>query len=138
MAAEHVERIGRRIRERREELGLSQLALARQLTGSIGSDQVSRWERGLHRPHDDTLDELGRVLGVDPAYFMSDGPSVSAIPVADESQLDRIEAMLGEVLDLLRPSAPDEVLEEEADRLDEKRKRSDGESGRTRRKGSSS
>lgn len=120
MAAEHVERIGRRIRERREEIGLSQGDVARELPGKVDGNQVSRWERGLHRPQDETLEQLGRVLRVDPAYFMSDGPSRSASASAQElgddeqqQQLDRIEAKLERVLSLLGQAGFERELHDE-------------------------
>ena len=50
MASLHAERIGERIRERRDELGLTQTALARQLPGHVEGAQVSRWGRGAGRP----------------------------------------------------------------------------------------
>lgn len=103
MAAAHVERIGRRIRERREELGLSQLDVARELSGKVDANQVSRWERGQHRPREDTLEDLSEVLGVEVAYFMSDAPtSSSGTPSIEEAlpldRLARIEAKLDALL----------------------------------------
>lgn len=74
MASQHAARIGARIRERREEVGLTQGQLARQIPGSVDVNQISRWERGVHRPHDDTLAQMAEALDVDVSYFHSDAP----------------------------------------------------------------
>lgn len=121
MAAEYLERIGQRIRERRDELGLSRADVAREMPGKTNENQVYRWERGLHRPHDDALEALARVLKVDsPAYFLAPAPDKTETPdvlqaLDGGSQLDRIERMLREaekerhqVMDLL--ARQDDVL----------------------------
>lgn len=74
MAAEHVVRMGRRIAQRREELGLSQNDLARLMPGKVGAQQVSKWERGLHKPHPETLEHLAKALQTTVAHFMLDEP----------------------------------------------------------------
>lgn len=48
--AEEAELIGRRMAERREELGLTQREVAERMPGSTQASDVSRWERGKHRP----------------------------------------------------------------------------------------
>lgn len=103
MAAAVSEGIGRRIRERREELGLTQLGLANALPGSVGSDQVSRWERGIHKPRDEQLEQIAEVLEVEFGYFMSDGPSrsVGKNNVVELSRLDRLEAQQAQILEAL-------------------------------------
>lgn len=60
--AEHVERMGRRIKERRLELGLKQIELARQISDSVDSSQISRWERGKHDPSSDHKEALAAAL----------------------------------------------------------------------------
>lgn len=71
MAAEYLQRLGARIRERRDEKGLTQAGLARLLPGTTDGAQVSRWERGLHRPSDDTLEHIADVLDVTMDYFLA-------------------------------------------------------------------
>jgi transcriptional regulator with XRE-family HTH domain len=78
VAAEYVQRMGERIQERRKELGLTQLELALALPGKVGADQVSRWERGIHKPEDDTLEEIAVVLKVPVAYFLAEAPAPDA------------------------------------------------------------
>jgi transcriptional regulator with XRE-family HTH domain len=78
MAAEHVERIGARIRQRREELGLSRDAVARQMSGTTNGNAVYRWEKGKHEPRPEALEDLARVLDVSVAYFYVDQPDKSA------------------------------------------------------------
>lgn len=62
MAAESTRRLGENIRARREELGLTQEQVAREMAGHVSGDRVSKWERGENRPRDETLDDLARVL----------------------------------------------------------------------------
>jgi transcriptional regulator with XRE-family HTH domain len=99
MAVEIAERIGARMRERREELGLTQAEVARRIEGKTTSDQVSRWERGKHQPND--LGPIARVLEVDVSYFYAPRPETDETPDlfggSDENrndQLDSIESML--------------------------------------------
>ena len=58
------QRVGARIRERREALGLSQGALARRLPGVVEGSQVSRWERGENFPTYRNLVALAAALKV--------------------------------------------------------------------------
>jgi transcriptional regulator with XRE-family HTH domain len=60
--AEEARLIGARARERRDELGLSQGEVARRMPGSTQGADVSRWERGKHRPQPDALDHLAAAL----------------------------------------------------------------------------
>lgn len=120
MAAEFVASMGARIRERREELGMTQHQLARALPGDVLHTQVSKWERGINRPRDDTLDAIAKALKVDVSYFMTSPPDKSETPNllgAGASQLDRMEAKLDAILqaldvkDAAAPAAgPDEFL----------------------------
>ncbi|MDF2095451.1 MULTISPECIES: helix-turn-helix domain-containing protein [Aquibaculum] len=59
--------IGRRIRERRVELGMSQSALAEQL--GITFQQVQKYERGGNRVSGSRLWDISRVLGVNVSHF---------------------------------------------------------------------
>lgn len=71
MAAEYLERMGARIRERRLELGLSRSDVARDMPGKTNENAIYRWEKGLHRPQDDALEALATVLKVaGPEYFL--------------------------------------------------------------------
>jgi transcriptional regulator with XRE-family HTH domain len=63
VADKHAARVGARIKARREHVGLTQSALAR-LLPTADSNQVSRWERGLHTPNPDTLELIAEILGV--------------------------------------------------------------------------
>lgn len=100
MAAEYLQRMGERMAERRKELGLTQEQVARALPGETSGTHVSRWERGLHRPSDDTLEALAKVLKVEVAYFLaaqadkSDGTPDPFAGPSDQAQLDRIEQQL--------------------------------------------
>jgi len=128
MAEEHVIAIGARLRARREELHLSQGAVARQLPGTVDGNQVSRWERGVHKPSDETLEHLAKALETEVATFYVDPPPERAAPdlmgtlngnggdpvPALQAQLTRIETMLADLLS--RVPAPPEDPEAETGR----------------------
>jgi transcriptional regulator with XRE-family HTH domain len=129
MAAEYLQRMGERMAERRKELGLTQEQVARSLPGETSGSHVSRWERGQHRPSDDTLEALAKVLRVDVAYFLAAPADKNAgtpdlfagrdeLGLAD--QLDRIEKALDarRRQDLLI----DQMLQEQTDILREIRR----------------
>lgn len=91
VAAEYVERIGQRIRERREELGLSRPALVRKTQGLVTENDLYRWETGRHRPQDGALDDLAAALEVDTSYFFQRDK-----PPSKATQIDAIEQRLAE------------------------------------------
>src|SRR3954471_22187860 len=62
VAQEHVEKLGARIRERREELGLSQDELGRRIGLKATGNYVSRWERAANQPDDDYLPLIAKAL----------------------------------------------------------------------------
>jgi transcriptional regulator with XRE-family HTH domain len=133
MAAEYVARMGARIRERREELGMTQRELADAIPGKADSNQVSKWERGGHRPSDSTLEHIAKALKVTPAYFMvspataaGSGDLMEKFSPADP-RLDRLEAKINVTMRALAVSlradrsdaAVDEVLREMAEFLED-------------------
>lgn len=69
--------VGRNVKVARDLRDLTQRELADLL--DVDAFQVSRWERGVHRPSDETLFALAQVLDRDPAWFYTDHE-----PVADE------------------------------------------------------
>lgn len=103
MAAAYLQRMGERIRERRDELGLSRSDVARAMPGKTNENALYRWEKGLHRPNDDALEALAKVLKVDPAHFLTDQPQENTgdlmVSLNGKSQLDRIERLLTQLLD---------------------------------------
>lgn len=111
VAAEHSERIGRRIEARRLELGLKRREVAERIPGPTNENAIYRWENGKHRPGDEMLERIAKALEVaDASYFMLPDPVpdtpdlMAALPNAnsDNSQMDRIEAALIEQAQLLR------------------------------------
>lgn len=112
MAVERAQRIGRRIRERRDELALTQTAVATRIgtsanVNSVTKDYVSRWETGKvdasigsYMPH------IAAALETTEADLMAgpradrepQGPTPDllelAAPANGGSQLDRIERLL--------------------------------------------
>ena len=105
MAAEYLARMGERIRLKREERGLTQDDLAREMPGKVTGQRISLWERGMNRPRDDSLEALARILGVSVSYFMapepdkSETPDLSLVKPDDDDRLGRIEKRL-EQLDI--------------------------------------
>jgi transcriptional regulator with XRE-family HTH domain len=76
--AEQTLRIGRRIAQARDAAGLTQAELATKIPGKADGTQVSKWERGVHRPGDDTLDQIAQALGKDIAWFLVSEPKPAA------------------------------------------------------------
>lgn len=107
VAAEFVQNMGQRIADRRKELGLTQLELALALPGKVGADQISRWERGIHKPEDDTLEEIAAILKVPVVHFLAGEPDKAETPTPFAGQdaladrLDAIEARLANMERLL-------------------------------------
>lgn len=80
MAAEHLRALGQRVRERREELGLTQEEVARAMPGRVTGARISKWERGENRPHDDSLAELAKALKTSAAALLAPPPDKAATP----------------------------------------------------------
>ena len=59
--------MGRRIRLRRAEKGISQIALAKHL--DISFQQVQKYEKGINRVGAARLQQIAEVLGVDISFF---------------------------------------------------------------------
>lgn len=90
------------------------------LPGEIDANQIYKWEKGLHRPHDDTLDAIAVALETTVATFLTDGPS-GEVPTLDAvlgggsdddrtlgERLQRIEDQLDEIIaSLLEQDAED-------------------------------
>jgi transcriptional regulator with XRE-family HTH domain len=145
MAKERAKRIGGRIEERLDELDITQAEVARRMDSvEVTKDYVSRWKRGANEPSEKYLPVLAAALETTVEDLMS-GPvadrTLRSVPVEPVSQMDRIEEHLiaiRELLTAMQPReapapGPAEVLEGEADRLDEQRQRNDAASSRKRR-----
>jgi transcriptional regulator with XRE-family HTH domain len=76
--------VGRRMRQRRTLLGLSQERLAESL--GLTFQQVQKYERGANRVSASRLYELGRVLEVPIGYFFEDLPVDMPRKVRDHMQ----------------------------------------------------
>ncbi|MGF1611429.1 MAG: helix-turn-helix domain-containing protein [Kiloniellales bacterium] len=77
--------VGRRIRERRIMLGLTQQQLA-DLIG-VTYQQAHKYERGVNRVSAGRLYEIARVLGVDVDYFFEGLEEGSAAPVSERQRM---------------------------------------------------
>lgn len=74
--------VGRRLKQRREELGLSQEKLAQQL--GISFQQVQKYERGFNRVGASRLFQISEVMNVVTSFFF-DGLETARGGVAEES-----------------------------------------------------
>jgi transcriptional regulator with XRE-family HTH domain len=74
--------VGRRLKQRREALGLSQEKLAQQL--GISFQQVQKYERGFNRVGASRLFQIAEVMNVVTGYFF-EGLETSNVGVAEES-----------------------------------------------------
>jgi transcriptional regulator with XRE-family HTH domain len=73
--------VGRRLKQRREDMSLSQERLAEML--GISFQQVQKYERGLNRVGASRLFQLCGILGVDSSFFF-DGLSPATAPSVAE------------------------------------------------------
>jgi transcriptional regulator with XRE-family HTH domain len=87
-----------RIRELRERRGLSQRDLARRMC--LTGPEVHKLETGMRRLRSEHLDKLTAILGEEAGVIAGWTPS----PPPPESQMDRIESKLDELLALMRPA----------------------------------
>lgn len=65
--------VGENIARRRAELELTRRALGTK-AGGIDATSIYKWERGLHRPADESLAALASALGRDVAWFFAEHP----------------------------------------------------------------
>lgn len=80
--------VGCRLKQRREDLGVSQERLAELL--GLSFQQVQKYERGLNRIGASRLFQLCGLLGVEPSFFFDGlsvalGPGVSDVPTETET-----------------------------------------------------
>jgi transcriptional regulator with XRE-family HTH domain len=80
------------LRERREELGLTQKEVAFRMPDGTDSQAVSKWERDEHEPSPAKLLTLAAALELTPEELLDGIPRQRPA-----SQLDRIEAMLSTI-----------------------------------------
>lgn len=118
MAAAYLERMGERIRARREELGLSRADVARLMPGKTNENAVYRWEKGLHRPNDDTLEALAEVLKTTVGQLLADEPDKSLTPdlFRDPNGTNSVETAVRKLSDELAQARKD--VQGLADKMD--------------------
>lgn len=120
MAKEHAQRIGRRLRKRRLELGLNQREVAdRMKNRAVSNQHVSNWERGVYKPSDENLSDLAQALELDGiAYFYADEPQketpdlIGALSggTATEQILASLDALRAEIAELARRLPPEDSV----------------------------
>jgi transcriptional regulator with XRE-family HTH domain len=84
--------VGRRLRARRQELGLSQMRLAEAL--GVTFQQIQKYERGVNRVVASRLYDLSRSLDVPIEYFFSDPPEeeLTELGAGEEDLAGRLPA----------------------------------------------
>lgn len=114
---EHRKQAGTRLAELRDAAGLNQEELAH-LAG-ISVKTVSRFENGRHDGRRSTVRAIAKALKVNEHDIIGEPPPVLGM---GESQLDRIEKKLDDLLALATPQSPAEVAEAAAQRRAEKQR----------------
>jgi transcriptional regulator with XRE-family HTH domain len=94
--------IGTLVKTRREQLGISQLALAETL--GLSFQQVQKYERGLNRISAGRLFELSKILQVDIQWFFQGMPREDQPELGEASSGDKAETHL------LAPATALEIL----------------------------
>lgn len=86
--------VGRRIRRRRVELGLTQEHLARQL--GVSHQQLHYYEGAKNRVSFATAHKLARILGVGVSYFLAGlHDEVEIIPIEEQAPSERVALQIG-------------------------------------------
>ena len=98
--------VGLRIRIRREELGISQEAVAKAL--GISFQQVQKYERATNRVSASRLFEIARVLNIAPTYFF-DGAVAGSAPSSAVSTTAFLTSHEGAELAKTFPNLPTPV-----------------------------
>lgn len=102
--------IGDKIKERREELGLTQGDLEK-LTG-IGNRMISNFEKNKSKPNDETIMILTKALQCDANYLFGYKPAQVLKSISDKEQPSSTkEAILGDIKGLLSGLSDNELLD---------------------------
>lgn len=123
MATEVVHRVGRRIKERRLEMGLNQGQLAARIAGdAVNNQRVSDWERGVNKPSERYMELIAAALERPIAWFYAEDNTEETADLmgalrSTPSQLDRLEAKLDAIIEHLGLSLPDVLPGHEEDDL---------------------
>ena len=112
--------IGRRIRIRRLELGMSQTVLADAL--DLSFQQVQKYEKGKNRVSSGRLQDIARILGVPVTFFFSDftasGAGTEILALLETSYSLRMLKALGRINNRRIQKSTLELVEAIADSLD--------------------
>lgn len=103
---EHRKEVALRLTALREARGLTQEELA--YAAGVSNKTISRLENGRNEPELDTLRKLAKALDAEVREIQGDPPAPLGLGV---TQLDRVEAKLDAILELLTPSL-DEIEQE--------------------------
>lgn len=101
--------IGDKIKERREELGLTQGDLER-LTG-IGNRMISNFEKNKSKPNDETIMILTKALQCDANYLFGYKPGQILKSISDSEGSSTKETILTGIKNLLSELSDEELLD---------------------------
>lgn len=77
--------IGRRIKQRRDQMGLSQIAVGK--AAGVSQQQIGKYESGADHANFERLASIARALDVQPGYLLgSIAPMISAAGFSDAEQ----------------------------------------------------
>jgi transcriptional regulator with XRE-family HTH domain len=83
--------------------------LAPQIPGKAGGDQISKWERGIHLPHEDTVRQIGEATGNDFDWFYAKSEKPAEKPAVNTDTLtqllDRLDAIKAKLDQLIAAAA---------------------------------
>lgn len=103
------ELVGRRIRERRRELKMSQTRLGQAI--GVSFQQIQKYEKGTNRISASKLNRVAEALGVEPGYFYA-GWDTHLSGMSEPEQ----QRILGSRADIVRLTAAFEQITDEAAR----------------------
>lgn len=100
MASEMAAHVGRRIRQRRYEMGLKQGQLAELLGGEpLNNQRISDWERGVNKPSERYMQLLAKVMDRDVSWFYKSdeeaaGPEAQILSLDNPADVAEIRRQL--------------------------------------------
>ncbi len=102
--------VGKRMRRRREVLGISQGRLGRELGVPFG--QIQKWEKGANRIGAGRLYQIADIFGVTPNWFYEglEPPGPAASPADKAASPDEVRALVDAFVAIPDPDARASVL----------------------------
>lgn len=93
---------GERLKDSRKKKGLSQTHLAELL--GVQPSAVSRWERDIFEPTDETKKKLAEMLGTTVAYLMGESDNSGPVSATHKTKKEPVSEETGELVIIVLPS----------------------------------